>query len=255
MSQQAATTFSADAAQPGAAQPVVHVFVVTGSRREAALPCASSILKLQTALIAHTERVAAHLHFVATVDDALNTFLGTPGDGESSAMITNTMIGFEPEFILACMRGTKSCVIGCYPVASIDWARVEARGKALDATEPPSMWGNTYNVNIADEAADHEGFTRVAGVREFGMFYLRKKVLTDIVQRHPEIVAGGRAAFCVPGTFAMGAGVATYMSPEQRFVSLLSGGSHPAYTRLDLPAINTGIAEFAGCVGSRLVLR
>lgn len=234
---------------------VVNIFVVTGSRREAALPCATSILKVQSALMVHPERITANLHFVSTVDDALNALLASPDDDESSALVTNTMVGFEPQFVLECMASTKSCVIGCYPVGSIDWGRVEALGKAQEAVEPPSMWGNTYNILPANEAPDEEGFTRVAGVREFSMLWLRKKVLRDIVQRHPEIVAGDRAAFCVPGTFATGAGDATYMSQEQRFVSLLSGGSHVAWTRLDLPAVNTGLAEFAGSVGSRLVLR
>lgn len=239
------------AAPPSAAPPPdfhVHLIVVAGQRREASLACASSLLRLQTSLMAAPERIRADLHFVQTIDDALNT-LHRADAGVDGALVVGANIGFEPEFALRCLRARRELVIASYPVPSVDWARVEACGKDPATTEPPDMWGNTYNVDV-EGAADAQGFSRVGAVRELGLFWIAAGVLRRVVERHPEIVsAQGRAAFCVPGVFD-----GQYLSAEARFASLVADHA-AAVTVLSLPAASCGPAEFGGCVGARAVLR
>ena len=245
---QASTSQASQASQASQPTKALCLIIVAGQqRREASLACASSLLRLQTALMGIEERVRADLHVVTSTNDALNVLRNAGADTEG-ALVVHSTVGFDPDFLIRALRSQRGLVLASYPLPIIDWARVEERGKAGEEREPPEMWGNVYSVEPAEKPGP-DGYARVSQVRDLSLFWIRKPVLDDIARRHPEVVAGEHSAFCVPGVFG-----GQYMDAEQRFVSLLDG-TVEAWADVDTPAVNTGPAEFAGCVGARRELR
>lgn len=236
----------------------VAILVVVGSgRKDANLVCATSLLKLQTALMVAPEKIRAHMDFVATLDDALNV-LHACKDQVVGGVVVRADVGFDPEFVLRCMRASArgdfardhgTFIVGSYPLATVDWEAVKAKGSAASCKEPAGFWGNVYNAEPVEGPPSAAGYIRAAAVKDLGLAWLDTGVLAGIARRHPDIVSadGSRAAFATPGVFG-----GKVQSAEQRFLSLHDG---EMWIDVHALAVGTGAVEFTGCVGARQVLR
>ena len=94
----------APAAQQQQQQPQqadVVLCIVTNGRHEASLACASSLLRLQMALMCAPRAIRADMHFVRSVDDGLNALRAHPT--AAGAALLDASMGFDPEFPLRAM--------------------------------------------------------------------------------------------------------------------------------------------------------
>ena len=218
----------------------VLLCIVTDSKRDVSLMCSMSLLRLQTELVRLPRRVTIKVHFVTSLDEALNALRGD--QQASGAIVVQGTIGFETEFALRAIASGLPVVVGTYPLPRVDWDRVKTR----PANEPPQHWGNVYNAKPTGTM--RPGGYVLAADAELGVAWVARSVLTDIVARHPEVVsAEGRAAFATPGVFG-----GRYLTDHQRFLQLHGGD---VWADTQHPACNSGPTEFVGCVGARAVLR
>lgn len=222
--------------------------VVTAGRSDASLTCAVSLLRLQSALMAAPERLRADLHFVGTLDEALNALLNHPT--AVGALVVEATMGFDGEFPLRAMRSGLPVVVANHAMPRVDWGRVQqvGAGAAADA-EPPQFWGNEYNVDVLDRDK-RTGYARVE-CKHLAVAWVRREVLDAIAARQPGLLvttaAGPVASFAAPGVYH-----GEKLDATARFVRLYGG---EVWTDLDLPATATGPLEFGGCVGARSMLR
>lgn len=249
----------------GAAKLAILVVMADG-RKDANLVCATSLLKLQTALMMAPEKIRAHLDFVATLDDALNV-LHAAKDDVVGGVIVKSNVGFDPEFVLRSMRASArgdlaakrgdakvgAFIVGSYPLPTVDWEAVKAKGMAAGGTagtkEPAPFWGNVYNADPVAAPPSAAGYALAQRVKDLGLVWLDVGVLKDIATRHPDIVSsdGSRAAFATAGVFG-----GTAQTADDRFLRL-----HDNDIWIDIHALaaGTGTVEFTGCVGARQTLR
>lgn len=215
--------------------------MVTNGRHDASLTCAYSLLRHQTVLMTTPEPMRADMHFVQTLDDALNALHKHPD--AVGAVILDTSMGFDPEFPLRAMRSGRPVVVASYPLPRVDWDRVKTCDKS---TEEPKHWGLEYSVEPRGPT-QADGYTPVSKAR-MGVAWVSKAALSDIVTKHPEVVANdGTISIACPGVYD-----GKRMTADERFFALYGG---LVVTDLDRPASTTGPLEFGGCVGMRSVLR
>lgn len=223
----------------------VVVCVVTGPKTDVTLTAAISLLRLQTQLMAHPERIQADVHFVHDFNAALNVVHRS--EGAQGGLIFEGGIGFDAAFLLRAMeRPAAQVVAGVYPLPVIDWARVASRPQG----EEPSMWGNVYSVKTTGATDPGTGYLEAeAKDAALGLVWVRTSALADIVTRHPGIMTADRsvAAFARDGVYD---GVET--TAYSRFLALYGGR---LLADPEAGATSSGPAEFGGCVGARSVLR
>lgn len=225
------------------AEPVTTVLlcVVTNSKHEASLACAASLLRLQTVLMSSAQRIRADMHFVTTIDDALNVL--KDHDTAVGAAILDASLGFDAEFPLRALASGLPVVVASYPLPRIDWDRV----KTQPATEDPQFWGNVYSIKPSGRIG-HGGYAHVTDAK-LGVSWVRKDVVKDILSRHPELVTedGTAAMLAVGGVYEK-----KLRTADERFLDLYGG---EVWADIERPATSTGPVEFGGCVGIRSVLR
>lgn len=223
----------------------VVICVVTGRKADVTLTTAISLLRLQTRLMAHPERIQADVHFVNDFNDALNAVRRT--EGAQGGLIAEGSIGFDTDFLLRAMdRPAAEVVAGVYPLPVVDWQRVATRPQG----EEPAFWGNVYSVKTSGVTDPATGYLEAeAAGTSLGLVWVRASVLADIVTRHPDIMTtdGTVGAFARDGVYD---GVET--TAYDRFLTLYGGRllADPA-----AGATSSGPTEFGGCVGARSVLR
>lgn len=217
--------------------------MVTGDRGDATLQCAMSLLRFQTTLATHHEPLHVDMHFVRTLDDALNA-LWAAKDAEGCAVVRSS-IGFDAQFVLRSLNSGRDVVAGVYPLAVVDWDRVASQPPA----EPPSHWGNKYNVTPVSGETEDGYVTADATDAELGLVWVRRAVLESIVARHPGVLTadGDAGAFAAPGVYG-----GRRVGEHARFLELYAG---PLAADVRCQAVNTGPTEFGGAVGARKVLR
>jgi len=219
---------------------VVMLCIVTNGRHEASLGCAVSLLRLQTALMTNPERIRADMHFVPTLDDALNLL---HRDAEAkSACIVDCTVGFDADFLFRARRSGLPLVLGVHPLPLVDWERV----KRQPADESPQFWGNVYNVKPTGAARD--GYAKVTASK-VGLVWVTKDAVARIAREHPELASadGTYVQFAVPG---LQDGVR--VDGDERFLKLYGD---ELWADIERPAASSGPLEFGGCVGARDVLR
>lgn len=231
-----------------ATAPRKHVIIcaITGTRPDVSLMAAVSMVRLQAYLMASPEPVKADMHFVPTLNDALNVVHSTAEGPDAGALVFDGTMGFAAEFAMRAMRTDVPVLAGTYPLPVIDWNRVSTQ----PAGEDPDKWGLVYNVQPAAGAQpDANGYLRVEPSAHLGLLWLRAGVLRDIAARHPEIVAaaGGKCAFALEGVYG-----GAHVSAGRRLLDLYGG---PVLADPRAGASSSGPTEFGGCVGSRQVLR
>lgn len=226
----------------------VVICVVTNLKTDVTLNTAISLLRLQTKLMAHPERTRVDVHFVPTLNDALNTVHRIGKEGATGGLVVDGNVGFDTDFLLRAMdRPTVPLVVGVYPLPIIDWKRVTEHPVP---TEDPSSWGNVYNVTLTGVTDSATGYLEaVPESAHLGLFWVRSGVLADIVTRHPDIMTadGAVGAFARDGVYD---GKDTRAS--DRFLQLYGGR---VLADPESGATNSGPTEFGGCVGARSVLR
>jgi hypothetical protein len=220
---------------------LLHICVVTKDRHEVSLMCAVALLRLQTMLMTSEDPVRADMHFVPTLDDALNRLHSAP-EAVGALVVEGTM-GFDPALALDAMRSGLPVVVGVYPLPLVDWNRVKTQPKG----EAPQHWGNIYNVRPSGPETA-KGYVPVSEAT-LGVAWITSDAVRSIATRHPEIFTADRAS----GAFAR-AGVydGVRQDEHQRFLSLWAG---PVYADAAKSCTSSGPAEFGGCVGARAVLR
>lgn len=203
--------------------------------------CAVSLLRMQTMLMTSADPIRADMHFVSTLDDALNC-LRANKDAVGALMVEGG-IGFDPSFGLEAMKSGMPLVAGVYPLPVVDWERV----KTQPANEVPQHWGNVYNVKPAGSPGPN-GYLPVTDAA-LGVVWVSADVVRSIESRHPEIVTadGSSAAFARAGVYA-----GVRREAHERFLDLWAG---PVYADPNRQCSSSGPAEFGGCVGARTVLR
>lgn len=225
------------------------VCVVANARNEISLITAMSLLRLQIRMM--TERnYAVGIHFVRTFDDALNVVYSDPE--LYGGVVVDGTLGFSADFVLASERSGLPLVAGVYPLPTVDWERVKAVGtgdKAGATPEPPSFWGNAYNVSPLPGSSPHSEYIRVdPNTATLGLVWVRRSDLDQIVRSHPEVrAAGGAVSFATPGTYD-----GVRLNEYQRFLQLYG---YVLFADIARQASSTGPTEFGGCVGYRSVLR
>ncbi len=227
-------------------QPTTFMLcMVTNGRAEASLSCAFSLLRHQTVLMTTPQPLKADMHFVSTVDEALNALRHHPS--AVGAAILDTSLGFDPEFPLTAMQSGRPVVVASYPLPHVDWERVKAAAKDPGAEEP-RFWGLQYSVEPSGAAPHDDGYVPVAKAR-LGVAWVTKAAVDDIVRRHPEVLSddGTWANLASPGVYD-----GKRHTAEERFFKLYGA---EVVADLQRPATSTGPMEFGGCVGLRTVLR
>lgn len=228
-------------------QPTTFMLcMVTNGRAEASLSCAFSLLRHQTVLMTTPQPLKADMHFVATVDDALNALRQHPT--AVGAAILDTSLGFDPEFPLAAMHSGRPVVVASYPLPGVDWDRVKETAKRPPPGEEPRFWGLQYSVEPSGAPPHGDGYVPVAKAR-LGVAWVTKAAVEDIVRRHPGIVTadGSWATLAAPGVYD-----GKKLTAEERFFKLYGA---EVVADVQRPATSTGPLEFGGCVGLRTVLR
>lgn len=224
------------------------VCVVANGRNEISLVTAMSLLRLQIRMM--TERnYKVGIHFVRTFDEALNTI---HADEELyGGIVVDGTLGFSADFVLGSEKSGLPLVAGVYPLPAVDWERVKAVGtgdKAAAAAEPPSFWGNAYNVTPLPGSSPTSEYVKVdPNTATLGLAWVRRSELVGIAAKHPEIVGDGGVSFATPGTYD-----GVRMNEYQRFLSLYG---YAVFANVAHQASSTGPTEFGGCVGHRSVLR
>lgn len=232
----------ADMAAPADQQQRMSILlcIVTNGRPEASLVCAISMLRLQTMLMTAPERIAADMHFVPTIDDAMNLLHQHPT--ARGAAVMDSSLGFDPEFPTRAMRSGLPVVVASYPLPEIDWERVKRQPK----NEESRFWGNKYSVTPSGRIGPN-GYAHVTDAK-LGIAWVAKEVVTGIVERNPGIVAlDGSADFALTGVHA-----GKRHDGHRRFLELFGGD---VWADLEHPGSSTGPIEFGGCVGMRHILR
>lgn len=223
-----------------AAPRVTVLLCVVAPHDQASIAVAGGLLRLQAMFMTMPGRAFdLRLQFVDSLNGALNALAATPQ--ASGAAIMHASKGFNPDFFLAAMDSGLPVVAATYPLAHLDWERV----KTQPAGEDPQYWGNVYNVKPTTRAAP-PGYVHVEEC-EFGVAWIAKKAVDDVLARHPEVVADGYAALAVDGVFD-----GKRMTADQRFMALYGGD---VFADIKYPALTVGPQEFGGCVGMRTVLR
>lgn len=242
--QQPAAVKAVQAAAPAKQQHLV-ICVVTGARSDVTLMTAISMLRLQSRIIAE-QGIKAEMHFMATLNDALEMVHST-AEGDAGALVVSGTHGFDAQFVIRAMRTDVPLLLGVHPLPTIDWERV----KTQPAGEEPHCWGNVYNVKPArGGAVDEHGYMEAEAVSALDVMWLRARVLRDIVARHPEVRAGGAAggcAFACEGVYDNARALA-----HERFLKLYGG---KILADPEACATSSGPTEFGGRVGARSVLR
>ncbi len=217
--------------------------IVTGERGDATLLCSLSLLRFQTSLASAGERIMTDLHFVHTLNDALNLLWATPD--AVGCVAVQSCIGFDADFALRAMRSGRQVVAGAYPLPTLDWKRVASQ----PAGEDPSHWGIVYNATpVSGEDAD--GYVPVdPATAKLGLVWVRRPVLESIAARCPAVLTADRSA----GAFALPAlAGGRLVSADARFLELY-GGAVAVDARSNV--VSSGPVEFGGAVGSRKILR
>lgn len=210
--------------------------VVTNGRPEVTLSCAISLIKLQNL------GLRADMHFVPSLNEALNILWREQQD-VAGMLVCGTSIGFDADFVTRALAAGRDIVAGTYPLPLIDWERV----KTQPANEPPDHWGIRYNLTPREGAEQVDGYAETA-VHELGLAWIARDVVHGIVSAHPEIMASrDHADFATPGVYD-----GKQLSETERFLALYG---KPVYADVNVPASNTGMTEFGGCVGLRSTLR
>lgn len=232
---------AAAAAAAPAGIPIV-ICIVVDSRKEVSLMCSISLLRLQQDIMTQGLPVRTDIHFVATLDEALNV-LHSAADAKGMFVVRGTM-GFESAFVLSALASELPLVVATYPLPTVDWERV----KTQPATESAKNWGNTYSVKGLGGTMRPGGYVQ-ASEAHLGAAWVAKSVVTDLVARTPSVVTkqGDRASFAAAGVYD-----GQYLTEDQRFLSLYGG---EVWADIQRPATSSGPTEFAGCVGARAVLR
>lgn len=240
---------SPQAPSPQAAQGAPHelipvvICVITGGRPDVSLSTALSIIKLQGAPL------LADVHFVSTLDDALNA-LRSKASGVRGMFMCTASLGFDMPFVMRAIQSGHPVVAASYALPTIDWQRVQSTGSVADTSEPPEMWGARYNVIPRLGAAPVDGYVQVSHVENLGMAWISSGVIADILKKNPSIVSKNNeyAALATPGLAPDG----RHETETQRFLRLYEG---PVVMDVECPVVNTGLNEFGGCVGLRPMLR
>lgn len=214
--------------------------VATRGRNDVTLTCAISLLRLQILFMTLPQRYKADLHFVQSLDEALNLLHRHPT--AAGALTVDCSVGFDPEFVVRAHASGLPVVVGSYPLPAVDWERV----KTAPERENCQFWGNVYNARPSGRI-DHCGYAHVLEAK-LGVSWIRKRVVDDIVAAHPELVAAdGTLAVAVEGLYD-----GKRLTADERFLSLFGG---EVWADIERPATSTGPVEFGGCVGQRAVLR
>lgn len=223
-----------------AAPSTIVLCVVTNGRQEVSLACAVSMLRLQNALMMSPSPLRADMHFVESLDDALNV-LHRHADA-AGALIADHGIGFDAEFAFRALRSGLPLVAGTYPLPTVDWERV----KQAPENEDPGFWGNVYNVTPTGRF-NAQGYARVSAAR-LGLVWVSKAAVAEIARKHPELATDdGYVPFALAGVYD-----GKRLDGNDRFLQLYDG---EIWADIERPATSTGPLEFGGCVGSRQVLR
>lgn len=244
---------------PSATAPVptrakLLMCVVTAGRQEASAYCAISLLNFQNALMCSEGGETTDMHFVTSLDDALNAL---HADADAAGLcVIDAMCSFNPTFPVSALNSGLPVVLAAYPLPVVDWERVKRRAACdpdASSGEPAQHWGNVYNVAVGEETvpgASGEGeYARAEGVTCMRVAWISKAALADVVSRHPEVLTsdGSAGAFALRGVYD-----GQRQDGVARFLSLYGGA---AWVDLQRPAGLAGPLEFGGCVGARDVLR
>lgn len=232
---EASTSAAASAPVP------ILICIVVDAKKDVSLMCSISLLRLQQEIMGQGVPMRTDIHFVTTLDEALNEL--HKADAKGMFVVRGTM-GFDPAFVLAAVASELPVVVATYPLPTVDWERV----KTQPAPEPAKHWGNTYNVKGLGGTIRPGGYVQVTEA-QLGAAWVAKSVVTGIVASTPSVVTqqGDRACFAAPGIYD-----GQYLTEDQRFLSLYGG---EVWADIQRPATSSGPTEFAGCVGARAVLR
>lgn len=219
---------------------IILVCIVTRGRHDASIPCAVSMLHMQTVLMTTAEPVTAEVHFVKTLNDALNV-LRQHGSA-AGALVADCSMGFDPDFALRALASGLPVVAGSYPLPEVDWERVKTQPKNEDA----AFWGYRYNIQPTGRIGP-SGYAHVSEA-QLGVAWVRKDVVDSIAARHPDLAArDGTFPFAMEGVYD-----GALRTADERFLDLHGGD---VWADIERPATSMGPLEFGGCVGRRRTLR
>lgn len=233
----------------------IALCIVANGRADASITFAISLLRMQTALMVSEEHVAADMHIVQTLDDALNALRASDSDTVGMLAVESTT-GFDHQFAIRCLQHESVKVaVGAHPLPLIDWNQVSQKGVDGTTAEPPSSWGHVYNVELRQPLVTHPGtgFAAVASVRQAAAWWVRREVLDGILRRHPaDTTATEYAPLALPGVGRNG----LRTEGHHKFLELVQEDPETVvWADLDGKYTTTGPVEFGGCVGMRTVLR
>lgn len=229
---------------------MVHFVGITGERHEASIGFAISLLRLQMEFT-KLQHHQLYVTFAADINQAVNGYVETKATGPM--VCVDTRCGFSTDFVTAALDpDTPDFVVGVYPLPMIDWERVQTRLDSTESTEPVEFSGNVYNVDLDPSKGFHKKRYMRAKIKPvngtLGVFRLTAKKVQDIIAKAEK---SNKKAYVV---FREGLDdqFKEWLTKENFFVKL---ADNEVYADLESNINNTGVCEFAGCVGQRTQLR
>ena len=150
--------------------------LVSENKKECCLAFLWSLLRLQLELIRH--QCGTALTVFGDVNSALNEAYSEKFE---KVAVLNSMVAFDPTFVLEAVLSDKHVIVGGLPMPEIDWTRV--REVPVDDPEPMAMRGLKYNVDIEPIALRKSPYVIPKEVRWMPVFVISRDALENVARK------------------------------------------------------------------------
>ena len=253
-------------------------FALVTPTEDVCLQCATSLLRLQQSAARRAD-VHLNVHIVSSLLEALNLSVPSPAtDGAAGRwlVIVDGSAGFPDEFIYQAITSAHDMVLGVYPLAKVDWERVNTCLTDEEHTEPTSHTGNVYN--LTPKNASFTRYVQVDDIQEAKIMCISTSALKKLSGPHtsytkpsPGHLYTHDSVFVTDkedrGDRGDRGGVEDIEDIDSQPIIMQQSNPYQTLFRrfvdiglsvvadIEHQCINSGNAQFAGCVGRRGFVR